>query len=102
MPGPAAAPRFECRRDRCHADGRRGPHAASDAGPPQPRAEGRQMVKAGKVGKRSDGAISATIRAEETKLRPYVTIHVTTTPSNSPLGLYLLETYVGATGLEPV
>ena len=53
------------------------------------------MVKAGKVGKRSDGAISATIRAEETKLRPYVTIHVTTTPSNSPLGLYLLETYGG-------
>ena len=54
---------------------------------------GRQAHGAGKTGKRPDGWAlgDESARVKESELRPYVTIHVTTTPPNSSLSLYLLE-----------
>ena len=61
----------------------RGPHVS----------HGREALGAGKTGKRSDGRVlgNEPDRVEESELKLYVTIHVTTTPSNSSLCLYLLE-----------
>jgi len=55
----------------------------------------RRMLEhcAGKTGKWSDGRALAneSIRVEESELKLHVTIHVTTTPSNSSSCLYLPE-----------
>jgi hypothetical protein len=76
-----------------HANGGRGPHVPTNAGTLQPRAYGREAHSAGKTGKRSDGWAlgNESARVKERELKPYVTIHVTTTPSNSSLCLNLIE-----------
>ena len=80
-------------RVRCHADGGRRSHVAADARALQPRTHRREALGAGKTGKRSDGwAVgNEPARVEEGELKLYITIHVTTTPYNFSLCLYLLE-----------
>ena len=70
-----------------HAHDRRQSHVSPNAGTLQPRTNGREAHSSGKTGKRSDGWAlgNEPARVGESELRPYVTIHVTTNPSNSSL-----------------
>ena len=94
LPERGTEQRWEATRAlRRYTDGRRRPHVTTDARTLQPRAHGRQALGAGKTRKRSDGWAfgNESPRVEEGELKLYVTIHVTTTPSNSSLCLYLRE-----------
>src|ERR1017187_3959153 len=81
------------RRIRCDVDGGRRSHVPANAGTLQPRADGWEAHGIGQTGKRSDGWASGreSARSGEGELSGYVTSHVTHTPSELALCLYLLD-----------